>query len=465
MDAVNSIPEALPTVVLCCPRDMRHLLAPVLELLTGRGFSVEVVSGLEQRDDGLLVTAQRQRDAVYVLFSDPLPHVIDRATERLRQAGIPEQRVAIMPLEWRGPADVAAAIERMGVPMPRGPRRSTGANLPATGTVVSFPPPMTIGAAAAAAGATPPPRAPLHSQSVPVLEHGDGLDEAWAQNRRRTRMAVGAVLGAVLLTAVIAAAAASGEDEGPVATTAPWSQFSAASPSIAAPQVRVAGIAGGAATAGEAERAGAATPSAVPSVVTPSPAPVVAPAPVGAPAPIVAPTPVVAPAPVVTPAPIEGMPMPTTPTPAPEEVEIVAEPEIDEAEMRTIYAGLTAQKFRALDIVLIAPEPRKKVRKRITKSPARLSWAGANAYCEALEIGGVTGWRLPRVGELGSITRGALIADGKFWSQTEGDTFGRTRVVWNTQTEKMGTAPVAWKGGRVVCVRTMARVPDRTESK
>lgn len=43
MDAVNAIPDALPTVVLCCPRDTRHLLAPVLELLTSRGFSVEVV--------------------------------------------------------------------------------------------------------------------------------------------------------------------------------------------------------------------------------------------------------------------------------------------------------------------------------------------------------------------------------------------------------------------------------------
>ncbi|MBC8068227.1 MAG: hypothetical protein IAG13_07830, partial [Deltaproteobacteria bacterium] len=49
--------------------------------------------------------------------------------------------------------------------------------------------------------------------------------------------------------------------------------------------------------------------------------------------------------------------------------------------------------------------------------------------------------------------------DGKFWSQTEGDTFGRSRVVWNTKTVRMGTAPVKWSGGRVVCVRTLAKAP------
>jgi len=90
-----------------------------------------------------------------------------------------------------------------------------------------------------------------------------------------------------------------------------------------------------------------------------------------------------------------------------------------------------------------------------------MNWVQA----EKLDVNGVTGWRLPRVGELGSITKNELIADGKFWSQTEGDTFGKSRLVWNTHTSRMEIAPVGWKGGRVVCVRTMAKPADPIEAE
>jgi hypothetical protein len=171
------------------------------------------------------------------------------------------------------------------------------------------------------------------------------------------------------------------------------------------------------------------------------------------------------PAPAPAPASVAA-PVPSAPPPAPPAEELVLEEvaEIDEVEIQSIYSGLTAQKFRALDILLIAPEPRKKVRKKLSKYPARMTWGQAAAYCAKLEIAGVSGWRLPRVGELGSITKGSLVADGKFWSQTEGDTFGRSRVVWNTQTSRMGSAPVKWKGGRVACVRTMARPVDAPDA-
>jgi hypothetical protein len=180
--------------------------------------------------------------------------------------------------------------------------------------------------------------------------------------------------------------------------------------------------------------------------------------------------------PIPLPAAAVGTPQPTaaddkTPTPelpesesgpkvtteAPSFGETVEVAEIDQAEMQSIYSGLIGQKFRALDILLIAPEPKKKRGKKVTKTPARMNYAAALAYCASLEIGGVSGWRLPRVGELGSVTEGSLIGDGLYWSQTEADTFGKTRVVWNTQKSKMGPAPMRWKGGRVVCVRTMAR--------
>jgi hypothetical protein len=64
VEAVAAGRDVVPTLVLCCAKDTRHLLPPALELLASRGFQVEVVSGLEQRDDAVVVTAQRKRDAV-----------------------------------------------------------------------------------------------------------------------------------------------------------------------------------------------------------------------------------------------------------------------------------------------------------------------------------------------------------------------------------------------------------------
>ncbi|MBX7081455.1 MAG: DUF1566 domain-containing protein [Nannocystaceae bacterium] len=426
MDTVNRPPQG-PAVVLCCTRDARHLLAPVLEMLTRRGLPTEVVSGLEQRDDTLLATAQRRSDAVFILFADADPQVVARAASRLQQAGVPSQRVIAMPTDWRGPVDVAMALEIIGVPMSSLPEMRRAAP---TGTMV-------IPAPGVAAGESR--RQPLHSTSVPVLDVGSDIAEP-ATHRRRRR-AVAAAIGGALALAVVIVAAASGDPE---PQPAPAVTSASAGPS---PVDRLVSAWRGPA-APESSPVVVALPVPTPPPAAPQPLPVAAPA-------AIAPPPVVAP---VAAAPAAVAPIVVEPE------EAVA-PELDEDEMKAIYAGLTAQKFRALDIVLVSPEPRKKVRKRITKSPARMSWTAAFAYCDALEIAGVGDWRLPRVGELGSLTKGALVADGKYWSQTEGDTFGRSRVVWNTQTEKMGTAPVAWKGGRVVCVRTMARAPEATPAQ
>lgn len=400
------------------------MLPPVLELLVGRGISAEVVSGLEMRPDAALLAARRMPDARFVLFSGTDPTVLDRARAKLLEGGVAARRIALMPIEWGGPADVVRAVESIGIVVPQGPRRTTLAALPDL-SAPSFPPPQL--------GDGEPTRQPLLSGSVAVLE--SSALEAFGSSRRAIAV-VSASLGALALIAVftLGGEERAGASLSSMVTPPPIANVVEEEPTIAV--------------------AGVVQVDEVPKVATPSPV-VVVPAP---PAPMV-PTPAVAPTVAIAtpPAVVPPAPPPTIPA---EEVMIEEEPALDSEEMQAIYAGLVAQKFRALDILLIAPEPRKKVRKRITKNPARMNWLLASKHCESLDVNGVTGWRLPRVGELGSITKNELIADGKFWSQTEGDTFGKSRLVWNTHTSKMGMAPIGWKGGRVVCVRTMAKPAD-----
>lgn len=395
------------------------MLPPVLELLAGRGLTVEVVSGLEMRPDAAVLVARRLQDARFVLFSGTDPTVLDRARAKLLEGGVAARRIALMPIEWGGPADVVRAVESMGIAVPTGPRRSTAAALP---VAPAFPPPQIEGE---------PSRQPLLSGSVAVLD--SSIVEAFGSSRLKIAMA-SASLGVLALFAVftIGGDERAGASLSSMITPPPIATVVAEEPTIA-----VAGVV-------QVDRV----------------------APVAAPAPVV--TPSVVAAPIVTPAIVTPPVAIAAPPPAPipgEEPEIEAEDALDNVEMQAIYAGLVAQKFRALDILLIAPEPRKKVRKRITKNPARMNWMQAEKHCNALDVNGVTGWRLPRVGELGSITKNELIADGKFWSQTEGDTFGKSRLVWNTHTSRMGMAPIGWKGGRVVCVRTMAKPADAIEAE
>jgi hypothetical protein len=447
--------DVVPTLVLCCAKDTRHLLPPALELLVARGFQVEVVSGLELRDDAVIVTAQRKKDAAYVLFesAELVPALIERTKAKLVAAGVKPQRIATMPLDWRGPLDVVAKAEHLVVAPPT-VRRPTSANLGAA--VAAIPPPVPRPKETPAVGLPAVPHQPLLSGSVPVLDGGDDADAfGFVHARRRLIVAVGALAGALALLLGIVAIASDDEDE-----TASTQAVAIASPGASPFSAAWSWLRRTHGAQAEIVDAPAVAPApTIASVADPQP---VSPPPVAALPITPLPTPAVAPAPVASAPTIAAPePKPVAAAAVPEEIVAVEEvADIDEAEMQAIYAGLIGQKFRALDILLIAPEPRKRLKKRLSKNPAHMTFGQAAAYCDKLEVSGVAGWRLPRVGELGSITGGSLIADGKFWSQTEGDTFGKSRIVWNTQTSKMGSAPVRWKGGRVVCVRTMARPPE-----
>jgi hypothetical protein len=443
----SSARDVVHTVVLGCAKDDRLLLPPMLEGLVAAGFEVEVASGLQQRGDPLLAAAARLREAAYVLLASvELPAALaEQLRTRLVQAGIPAARIVVLAMdESSGAIDVAERLAALGMSASH-VRRPTSVRLGAVQALVqpssaAFPPPTTV--PPLPDGARTRMHAPV-SASVPVLDVE--LEDAGVPRHRKAIAIVAASIAVIGLVAFVGSRGDASEpsQDDTAAARASWSalydrvrssQLAEAPPVIEpAPSIAPA-------------------PEPAPPLVIAGTVPAATAAPlVAAPAIVVAaPTPAVNSPVVVAPAPLAAIDEPVL-----EEVE----PMVDEVEIQSIYAGLVGQKFRALDILLVSPEPRKRKGKRVYKTPAKMGWLPARSYCEKLEIEGVADWRLPRVGELGSLTAGELLPDGKFWSQTEGDTFGRSRVVWNTKTVRMGTAPVKWSGGRVVCVRTLAKAP------
>lgn len=83
-----------------------------------------------------------------------------------------------------------------------------------------------------------------------------------------------------------------------------------------------------------------------------------------------------------------------------------------------------------------------------------MTFGDAETFCKTLSAGDISGWRLPSVGELLSLS-GAKLLDrkGVFWSETPGDAFGDTRIVVNAKKGSTSAVTVGWDGARPVCVR------------
>lgn len=118
----------------------------------------------------------------------------------------------------------------------------------------------------------------------------------------------------------------------------------------------------------------------------------------------------------------------------------IAAPTTEDSE--AVVAALRKREIRALDVFVVSPESKK-----------ASDFAGAAAYCAALDISGITEWRLPEIGELVSMSRAKMVRKGSFWSSTKGDTFGDLRVVLVIKRERLSPIPAGWDGGRVICVR------------
>lgn len=124
--------------------------------------------------------------------------------------------------------------------------------------------------------------------------------------------------------------------------------------------------------------------------------------------------------------------------PSPEaEIQVV---EVDPPRDQPLMDALRHRTIRALDVLLVTAEPR-----------GPFTFDRAQTDCAALELEGLTGWRLPELGELGSLTQAGMIGAHKYWSQTAADTFGDQRIVWWARHQR--TVPGVQEA-YAVCVRT-----------
>ncbi|MGH1348169.1 MAG: hypothetical protein ACRBN8_41825 [Nannocystales bacterium] len=100
--------------------------------------------------------------------------------------------------------------------------------------------------------------------------------------------------------------------------------------------------------------------------------------------------------------------------------------------------ALRTRAIRALDVLLVSN----------TEGP--LSWEAAKEHCGGLELGGLSTWRLPAVGELMSLTQAQMTKRGYYWSATPADTFGDQPLVWYAKRSRVVTRG---RDNLVLCVR------------
>lgn len=107
-----------------------------------------------------------------------------------------------------------------------------------------------------------------------------------------------------------------------------------------------------------------------------------------------------------------------------------------------VLSALRDREVRALDTLLVAQAVSGKV-----------THAGAQTYCQGLTAGGLTGWRVPSIGELASLGDSKMMKKGLYWSDTPGDAFGDKRMVLNSKKNRIVPVLVTWDGAQAVCVR------------
>jgi len=440
MKAATSIPNrpkrGAHTVVLGCAKAQRGDMAPLIEAFVAQEHHVELVSGVEESRQRWREAGQRYGvRAVYVACGGPSlpPAELAALCEELHAVGIPPGSVWAAVVDWsqvdRLIRQVESMMEAVPVVVPAPPPLSAPASpsAPPPLSAVHAAGPSVSGGAGMVAPMLPPngprlapvgPSLGMSSQVslAPELvdDHGSGSLDAVvgrASTLRRVALALGAV---ATVTLGLAVAVQCGSDGDAVVAEAAVERDAPAS--APADSAKAKAKAKERAVTGETAVDRVAADRASPASASDQAAD-------------------------VEPAELELSD--AEPADAKETL-----PEDDDAR---VHAALMKRKIRALDILLISPEATRKVRKRARVS--HMDWAGARAYCEDLDIGGVRGWRLPTAGEFRTLSTSNMLQRRSYWSATEADAFGSDRVVWNNLKKAMAPAPGEWKGGRVLCVR------------
>lgn len=431
------------TVVLGCTKAERGHMAPLLEVFAAQEHHVELVSGVDESPQRWREAGQRYgMRAVYVACGGPGLAAAELAAlrEQLLALGIPATSIWAAVVDWSQLDRLIREVDRMmdaapvvvPAPPPLSSTRASGPSVvaappppPSPSTIASIAPSVVPAASEGSiAPMLPPTRARLATVepsregsramlASPIVEEGvsgsrgsvealDSMDSMVGRRMgsvRRVALALGTVAVAGLVGVVMLARPSStNADSGPMLADA------AVEGTVARPS-------------GEPRSA------AVVAARAPAAGHVLAPA----------------------------QPSALEPTAVERSAGAVAD---DDA---LVHAALMDRKIRALDILLVSPEATHKRKGRRSARVLHTHWAGAQAHCEALEVDGVTGWRLPTAGEFRTLGTSNMLGRRIYWSATEGDAFGSDRVVWNNQKKRMAPAPSTWKGGRVLCVRFQRR--------
>jgi len=107
-----------------------------------------------------------------------------------------------------------------------------------------------------------------------------------------------------------------------------------------------------------------------------------------------------------------------------------------------VLAALETRQIRAVDTLLVSP-----------MAEGSLDYPQAEAFCSTLDVAGLTGWRLPTIGQLNSLAWAKLLGTVAYWSHTEGDAFLETRLVLRAQDLAIMAAPMTDRWVNVVCIR------------
>lgn len=87
------------------------------------------------------------------------------------------------------------------------------------------------------------------------------------------------------------------------------------------------------------------------------------------------------------------------------------------------------------------------------KEPLRGTFAQAKAYCRAVRIDGVGGFRLPEVHEAALVARAAGMPPGIYWTRTSDEGFGERSLVWSNIKYRATPIHEGYAGAHYLCVR------------
>lgn len=107
-----------------------------------------------------------------------------------------------------------------------------------------------------------------------------------------------------------------------------------------------------------------------------------------------------------------------------------------------IAAALEAHSIRSLDAVLVDK-----------KRSKRIGYDKAQAWCADRDVDGVTGWRLPEIGELRSLSKRKMVPKGRYWTTNEANMEGSRQVVWDSVKRDLAVGRHDSKRVRAICVR------------